>query len=216
MKTFGDFTRLMLLISIYIWMCLPPDAVSQEMTLSTLTLTPVSPSDYAAVLSPVYMDGNLLSPSPTNSLWGMAQNTTEVQAVPFGQNCLNGCSHLMGLAGATYLEVSFAAPVDSVSITEFANPENSTGFQAFNSSGQIIENCTQFVGNCYHPNASPPNDTGGVFTFTDPGAIAYVLATSYDVSGSQIGEVSFVSLPEPGTALLLFLGLLGLGCYRRR
>jgi hypothetical protein len=194
--------------------------------LSTLTLTPTSPGNFAAVLSPVYIGtedyilpstGSVFSPSPTNNFWGIPLTGTGVEPPPFGQNCLNGCSHELGLAGDTYLEVSFATPVSSVSVTEFANPENSAGFQAFNSAGQIIENCTQFVGNCYSPNAPPPFDTGGIFTFSATGDISYILATSYDGgAGSEIGEITYVPLPDNFWMLLVGLGGLGCCLLRRR
>jgi hypothetical protein len=181
--------------------------------LSTLTLVPSSnPNVLNAVLSPVYANGNLFSPSLTSSDWGSS-------GAPFDptMNCLKTCFGASGFAGGTFLEVSFATPVDSVSVVEYQNMLNPTGLQAFDSAGNLLGSCVFFgqPSSCYTAlnTSSPSNgEPGGEFTFSSSGAdaISYILATSYDSAPSQIGEVTYLPLPEPFWMLLVGLG--GLGC----
>jgi hypothetical protein len=183
--------------------------------LSTLTLTPITaPNMFSAVLSPVYSDGSVFSPSLTVNSWGTAG-----QLLSLLSNCLNGCYGAPNLAGSTYLEVSFATPVSTVSVTEYIDQNNPAGFQAFNSAGSLIGSCYQFAApSCYTALGTQlgNGEPGGILTVTDPGAISYILATSYDYAPVEIGEITYVPLPD--TFWMLLVGLGGLGCclLRRR
>jgi hypothetical protein len=202
-------------------------ASAQEMTLSTLTLTPtaVGPGvgTFNAVSSPVYTSNGMFSPTQTGpALWGDPPSLTGpfqagVAGEGLGVSCLSGCSGLPSWAGTTFLEASFATPVDSVSVTEYNNVENPTGFQALNSLGQVIGTCSWYLGNgatCYSPLSTgfvcvATCTTGGIFTLTDPDDISYILATSYDMSPSQLSDITY-SVPLPDSFWLLLMGLISL------
>jgi hypothetical protein len=182
--------------------------------LSTMTLTATAdPTFVAPSLSPVYSISGLFAPSTTSVDWG-GPRFPDLQT-----SCLNGCSS--PLAGETFLEIAFATPVSSVSVDEYQNLNNPTGFQAFDSAGNVIGTCVGYAVNggqsssCYAPTGtnSPVNgETGWTFTFSDPNDISYILATSYDGgSPAEIGEITYVPLPD--NFWLLLTGLGGLGCY---
>lgn len=196
-------------------------AFAQEMTLETVNLINVQPgifsntftSDSAvSPITPVYSVNGLLGPSATSSNWGLngLNMWTPAFIAEFGldgnsalpsDGCSHGCTGSPGLADGTYLEANFATPVDSVSVTEVSS--GIAGFVAFDSAGNQVGGCSE--------------SGGGVCTL-NANAISYILATSYDYTPAEISAVTYSAqqVPEPGTFLMMFLGLIGLGCYKRR
>jgi hypothetical protein len=142
--------------------------------------------------------------------------------------CLQQCTNYANYINTfgTNLLVSFAAPIDQISVLQDGNVNNGVDLMAFNAANQIVGICEasggSITGVCYS-SSSTPNQAAmnwEVTTSIDAPGITRVLMGGDNSSGDQIQTIQYKALaPEIDSAsaasgLMLLLG--GLAILRGR
>ena len=189
-------------------------------TESIMTLTPSPTSSDPDFALPVFTPH--LNGSPTGDVAISGDSTFPF---PPDTGCLEGCD--MGEPGFfRALEVSFATPVSLVDVMQLQAAFNLGAVFAYNAAGQLVGACEDSwpiqgingPGSCYQ--LLSITSTGGLTSFTiqAPGIVTVLAGGYLDNDSIDVPAVSFAptAAAEPGTLILMALGLAGVGFMRRR